>query len=263
MFDVIRWQVLYIVFPAIVLLALLIASLSIYGYHYTAVQLNGYLLNSILVILFGIFSYYLAQRAFAINERRISLDKIRAIHAATIAHNTEHDAQLSSSEDLATALDLEAIISQTISDQTASLLKMVVAVAVGLALWNVWSEIFPAFKPLQDVKLWDILEIVDGATTIVEITLWNLILAIMTSVITFLAAKNIPGLLEMALLSRLPLATGKSYTFTTIAPYLIVITGGIIVLQLLGAQWSKLQWLVAALSVGVAYGSDIALVEKL
>ncbi len=73
-------------------------------------------------------------------------------------------------------------------------------------------------------------------------------------VIAFLGAKNVPSLLEVTLLSRMDLEAGTSYAVTTIVRYVIVIAGSVVVLQLLGAQWSKLQWLIAALSVGLGFG---------
>ncbi len=91
-------------------------------------------------------------------------------------------------------------------------------------------------------------------STAIPITLWDVILSFVIALVTYIGAKNIPGSMEVALLSRMSLQQGTSYAITTICRYLIVVVGTIAVLQMLGAQWSKLQWLIAALSVGLGFG---------
>lgn len=249
-----EWANRQVRYLLIIMVPLFLAGISIYGYHYTAVQLEYYLLNSALVILSGSLIYCLAQRAFAINERRLTLEKLRAQRLAAISQSDDREEIGSTETSDPSTLELQAIDLQTISKQTKTLLKLVVSVAVGLALWNVWSGIFPAFKPLVNIELWEVLELVDGVQTSVSITLWDLLLALGAIVITFLAAQNISGLLEAAFFSRVPLQSGTSFAVITVAQYLIVITGTVIVLMWLGAQWSKVQWLVAALSVGLGFG---------
>ncbi|MFT4582576.1 MAG: small-conductance mechanosensitive channel [Gammaproteobacteria bacterium] len=245
------WQIRHVVFPILVLLPLLIAGLSIYGYHYTAVQIYAYMFETALAVLSGTLLFNLARRAFAIRERQLALKRIRAKRAAAL---TQTESPETAGEGLPTALDLQEIDLQTISTQTTALLKMLVGLAIGFALWHIWSSFLPAFKPLAEVHLWGSLELLNGVPISSAVTLWDLLLAIVLGVVTFAAAKNIPGLLEVALLSRMSLETGTSYAVRTIVRYGIVITGTIIVLQILGAQWSKLQWLIAALSVGLGFG---------
>jgi len=86
------------------------------------------------------------------------------------------------------------------------------------------------------------------------ITLADLLLALLVATGTILAVKNLPGTLEVTVLSRMNLEPGTGYAITTITTYLLVLTGFIICLAVIGVQWSKLQWLVAALSVGLGFG---------
>jgi potassium efflux system protein len=67
-------------------------------------------------------------------------------------------------------------------------------------------------------------------------------------------ARNLPGLLEILVLSRLNLRQGSSYAITTLLSYVIVSIGVVYGLSALGVSWNKLQWLVAALSVGLGFG---------
>nr|VFK18523.1 MAG: Mechanosensitive ion channel [Candidatus Kentron sp. LPFa]VFK33385.1 MAG: Mechanosensitive ion channel [Candidatus Kentron sp. LPFa] len=87
-----------------------------------------------------------------------------------------------------------------------------------------------------------------------DVTLGNVTTVLILLVITVLAARNIPGVLEIALLQRLPLSIGGRYAFTTLTQYGIVGAGLVAIFDIVGLDWSKIQWLVAALSVGLGFG---------
>jgi potassium efflux system protein len=72
--------------------------------------------------------------------------------------------------------------------------------------------------------------------------------------VTFILAKQLPAALEMILLHRFDISAGSRYTITTLTTYAIVIVGVPLMLSTVGAQWSQLQWLVAALGVGIGFG---------
>jgi potassium efflux system protein len=80
------------------------------------------------------------------------------------------------------------------------------------------------------------------------------VLALLIIVVTVIASRNIPGLLHILILQRLTLAPGSRYAITTLVRYLVVTIGTISVLGLIGWNWSQIQWLVAALSVGLGFG---------
>lgn len=86
------------------------------------------------------------------------------------------------------------------------------------------------------------------------ITLGNLMVAIIIAFITFMAARNIPGVLEIMLLQRLPLDRSTRYAITTVARYVLVIVGVSLTFGAVGIGWSRIQWLVAALTFGLAFG---------
>ncbi len=65
--------------------------------------------------------------------------------------------------------------------------------------------------------------------------------------------RNIGSVLEI-LLQRLRLEPGAHYAISSTARYLIIGIGTVSIFNLLGFSWSKLQWLVAALGVGLGFG---------
>jgi potassium efflux system protein len=80
------------------------------------------------------------------------------------------------------------------------------------------------------------------------------VLAVLVGVVTFVAAGNIPGLLEVLFLQSLPLDAGARYAASTLARYAIITIGLVFAFHLIGIGWSQVQWLVAALAVGLGFG---------
>jgi potassium efflux system protein len=79
-------------------------------------------------------------------------------------------------------------------------------------------------------------------------------MALVIAAVTVALARNLPGLLEVLVLQRLTLAQGSAYAITTLLSYAISGVGIVSALSTLGVSWDKLQWLVAALSVGLGFG---------
>lgn len=86
------------------------------------------------------------------------------------------------------------------------------------------------------------------------ITLADAGLAIVVLIATWLAFRNVPGLIEIILLQRLPLDAGSRYALSTVLRYLIAIVGIVIAFNSIGITWGKVQWLAAALTFGLAFG---------
>lgn len=82
----------------------------------------------------------------------------------------------------------------------------------------------------------------------------GLLLAVFVGVLTSMLVGNIPGLLQFTVFRRLSLDTGGQYAINTIARYLVIIVGLIIISGILGLNWSKVQWLAAALTFGIGFG---------
>jgi potassium efflux system protein len=137
---------------------------------------------------------------------------------------------------------------------TRKLLDTSVLFATVIALWFIWSPVLPAFGILDDITLWSTVEIVDGVEKVVPITLASLALAIIVAITTVVAARGLPAFLEFILLQRMSITAGGRYTATTLLRYTIIGIGAIAFFNIIGAQWSKLQWLVAALGVGIGFG---------
>jgi potassium-dependent mechanosensitive channel len=86
------------------------------------------------------------------------------------------------------------------------------------------------------------------------ITVKDLIVGAVVVLMTFVASRNLPGLLEISVLQRLPLDPGGRYAITTVSRYLITLVGIVVAFWVIGIGWSNVQWLVAAITVGLGFG---------
>lgn len=88
----------------------------------------------------------------------------------------------------------------------------------------------------------------------ITVDLADIGLAILLLMLTISASKNVPGLLEITLLPRLPLDAAGRYAVYTVARYLTVIVGVVAISSVLSVSWERAQWLAAALTFGLAFG---------
>ena len=82
----------------------------------------------------------------------------------------------------------------------------------------------------------------------------DLLLGLLVVIATTIVAKNLPGILEIAVLQNLPIDSGSRYAAASLAQYAIVAIGGVLLFQVLPLDWSQLGWAFAALSVGLGFG---------
>jgi potassium efflux system protein len=129
-----------------------------------------------------------------------------------------------------------------------------------IGFWLIWAGVLPALGIFSRVELWPEFLKLHGPrgseelTTQTIVTLGDLIIASVIAVITFTASRNIPGFLEITVLRRLSIDAGLRYAICTISRYLITVVGVLAVSSRVGVGWSQVQWLVAAISVGLGFG---------
>lgn len=231
---------------------LLLALVSMFGYLYTASVLTGLLVDTIWLALGIIVVNVVILRWLALARRRLEWQRaIREREAQEAEQRSEADHEPEGELPVAasTPLDLDSV-----DLQTRKLLQSGLFVSALLAGWGIWSEVIPAFNLLEQVALWSQTIMVDGVATIVPVTMADLLLALVVAAATAVASRNLPGLMEIVVLQRLDLQAGSRYTINTLLRYVVVTIGAFTVLNIIGWNWSQIQWLVAALSVGLGFG---------
>ncbi len=88
----------------------------------------------------------------------------------------------------------------------------------------------------------------------IVLTLADVGMALILLIATVIAFRNLPGLVEIAVLQRLPLDAGSRYALSTILRYLIAIIGIVAAFGAIDIGWSNVQWLAAAFTFGLAFG---------
>ena len=155
-----------------------------------------------------------------------------------------------------------------VNSQTRRLQSMLVGVVILVGLLFIWSDIIPALRTLErftfwskTVYVWETVRDVQAQTTqlvrkesTAPVTLRTFAVVLLIGTITIAAAKNLPGFLEVAILTRLPLDAGAKFAITTVARYVISIAGLLSCSNELGIQWNSVQWLAAAFTVGLGFG---------
>jgi len=141
-----------------------------------------------------------------------------------------------------------------INQQSLRLLQLTLLSGLAVALYWVWADLLSVVSYLDNITLYEYASGSGEAAGVVPISLADLLGALVIAAIAFMLATNLPGLLEVLVLSRLKLAQGSAYAITTLLSYVIVGVGIASTLGTLGVSWDKLQWLVTALSVGLGFG---------
>ena len=242
-------------------LPLIAAALSLYGYYDTASELLGRLFFSAWLFLLTYVVHGLIKRTVLVAQRQLAFRQaVEKRDAAAKARAEKLEAEERGEEmSPPPPVDTSEIDIKAISRQSSQLLNTLIVLGFAGLMWVIWSDLLPALSIFNEVKIGEYTgQIVDDAGVMkdvpVPITLWNLIQAFVILALTFIAAKNLPGFLEIFVLSRAGVEAGTRYAITTILGYIIVAVGVIIGFDKLGLQWSQLRWIVTGLSVGIGFG---------
>ncbi len=224
----------------------LIAAL-LMGYYYTALKLTSRLIDTLFLLIVWLLAEAAAVRSLAVAARRLEHQRIVARREAA-----EREAGLDVTTD-SEVLERPVINVEKLSQQSLRLIHLGLLGALLAGLYWVWADLLTVFAYLDNITLYEYASAGD-ASTLVPISLSDALGALVIALLAFIFASNLPGLLEVLVLSRMKLAQGSAYAITTLLSYLIAGGGIIATLGTLGVSWDKLQWLVAALSVGLGFG---------
>ncbi|HRP98472.1 MAG TPA: mechanosensitive ion channel, partial [Rhodocyclaceae bacterium] len=251
-----KWigQLHFLWYPLVLAVPLALALVSLSGYHYTAVHMGERLTLTLWLFLALFLGKELILRWLFVTERRLRFDDaLRRRDELRVQRAREGD----TSEDTLPPipLDVPEVNYDSLSEQSKRLVRVGFLFAALFGTWSIWSDLIPALGFLNSTELpFEASRMIDGVATLVPVTLGDFVIGLFIIVVTVLAAKNLPGILEISLLQRLPLDAGARYAITALSQYLIAGIGLIVAFKTMGLHWSGLQWLVAALGVGLGFG---------
>ena len=221
------------------------------GYYYTALNLIQHMINSYIAWCVWFILRQTVYRGITVSSRRLAhrrLQEKRRQKAEDLNENPPSDDVV-----LVTAQE-EGLALNEVRSQLLRFADLFIWTALFAIFYFVWSDLITVASYLRDITLWQQSSQVDGVSVTESITLFNLLVALVIIAITYVLVRNISGILEVLVFSRVKLSQGTPYTITTLLTYVIVAIGGAWAFATLGMSWSKLQWLFAALSVGLGFG---------
>lgn len=231
---------------AVIVTPLFLGVAALSGYYYTALVLGTRILMTVVLVIGLLVIRALVERWLLMNYRTLAIRRNRERREA-IRREQEAGGQ----SDIAEVAPVPEIQLSDINIQTRRLVRLVSLLTLLTGFWLIWAEVMPALNVLKRVS-WEITAPGVGVTGV--ITLADVTLGLMILIVTFVSARNLPGLLEIAVLQRLPLDSGARYAASTIIRYLIFVIGTVSAFHMVGIGWSSVQWLVAAMSVGLGFG---------
>lgn len=225
-----------------------------FGYLSTAQVLLGRLEASVTTWFALLVIYFLIRRWMWIQKRRIEFDRAKQRRIDRLAQRAKSEDEHATSVNNQDAIDEPVIDLDVISAQSLQLVRSIIAMIALISMILLWSELHSAFAFMDNIKLWRTKAIINGTEVEQYISLSSLFIAILVLMITIQLVKNLPALLELGILQHLDLTPGTGYAISTVSKYIILMVGCMIAFSFVGIDWAKIQWLIAALGVGLGFG---------
>jgi potassium efflux system protein len=244
------WVFIFLFMP------LLLALISALGYQYAAVNFSLLFLKTLVLIAGLLLLRDLLMRWFYVAERRMRLESMLRRREEARAER-ERLGETEENEGGGVGIDIEEIEIdyRQLGDQGRAFIRVGVVFSMLLGLWFMWGELLPAITLLDRVELpLTHTLVVDGLDRQVAVTLADLVRVLIILAIAFFASKNLAGLLGFTVLRPLRFDAGASYAIVTLCQYVLLAAAVVYAFSNIGLEWSKLQWLVAALGVGLGFG---------
>ncbi len=216
------------------------------GYYYTALKLTSRLIESLFLLVLWQLLRGVLERGLEVAARNLAWQRLLKQREAGVRDDPEGGEIAIEEEPI---LDMEQV-----NQQSLRLLRLVLLTGFLIALYLVWADLFSVLTYLDNITLYEYTSGSGDTASLVPISVRDVLGGLLIVVLAIVLARNLPGLLEILVLSRLNLAQGSAYATTTLLSYTIVSVGFVATLSTLGVSWDKLQWLVAALSVGLGFG---------
>jgi potassium-dependent mechanosensitive channel len=250
-------------YPLSILAPATLAVMAIFGYQYTAEQLLVRLQFTSWLSISILIAYTLVTQWIMIVRKQMAMEQARA-RRAEASLNQRDDA---GEQSPVPQVDKPQVDLTAINQQMRKLLRVVACVVMLSGSWMIWSQVMPALQVFNRVEIWSTTvnvvepyqtaEGLDSLRNVPKqewITLGDFLFAFGIVAVAVLGSKNLPGLLELSLLQRLPLDHGERNAVTTLCRYACISIGMIWAAKTIGIGWSSVQWLLAALTVGLGFG---------
>ncbi|MBI4863463.1 MAG: mechanosensitive ion channel, partial [Candidatus Riflebacteria bacterium] len=140
--------------------------------------------------------------------------------------------------------------------RTKRLATLGVGLLVALMVWTSSQNVVPGLSGLLEHPLW--LRHAAPATSADArpntVVVGDIVDAALVLLVVTLLVRHLAGPLHLFVYSRAPLDAGTRFAVTTVSTYILVLPAVCLAAHLVGLTWGSIQWLAAALSVGLGFG---------
>ncbi len=215
---------------------------AIFGYTMTAINLGVAFVSTLIIIVTGSFFYSLTLRWFKVEFRRLAVaeaaEKRQARKEAAANKDEESDELISVSED---GQEMNLV---SVGEQTRYLLRLLFGMGTAVAVLSLWSTTLPLIPYLDTINI----------PLTEDFSLLDLAKAMLIVGVTWLITKNLPGLLELAVLRTKSIDAGTRHAIATICQYAVLASGFVLFFNVINLDWAKFGWIAGGLSVGIGFG---------
>lgn len=229
---------------AMALAPLALIVLVVMGYYYTSLKLTGRLIESFYLMLLWSLVYRTALRGLELAARRLAWRRAVAKREQKVTEDAEGGE----------TVEEQPMALEEVSQQSLRLARIMLLGIFGFAFYWLWSDLVAVFSYLDGIVLWHKSEGTGANAVLYPVSLRDVMAGLFMLGGAWSLARNLPGLLEVLVLSRLRLGQGTAYAITTMLNYVLLSVGVLVSLSLMGVQWDKLQWVATGLSVGIGFG---------
>ncbi|MFP4055110.1 MAG: mechanosensitive ion channel domain-containing protein, partial [Phycisphaerae bacterium] len=211
------------------------------GYYFTTVHLSVRLLGQLWWIIAVVIFNGLLLRMIFIARRKLAAREIKKRKQDLAEKEKKKEEE---GEDAPEAIETEQprVDLAAVNEQTRRFLRYVIFTLLLAGTWMIWDDVLPALNLLGRVPLW-------GAITAADVTM-----ALVLLILTIVATRNVPGMLEISILQRIHAEPGVRYAINALTQYTLFVIGFVLAFNAIGVGWSQVQWLVAAMTVGLGFG---------
>lgn len=246
-----------ILFPGI------LTACALAGYYYSAQQLAIRLQYTLGLVLGVLVVHAAISRWLQVRRRYMAMQQARE---KQLNADNQNDTNTSQMGNVGVRTQDQPDWSE-VHSQMRVLLRQAVAITVFVGGCLIWADVLPALRVLDQVQLWETtVEVTEhhedaqgnDSTKMVArsepTTLRHIVLAAAMLIATVVIGRNLPALLQMTILNRLPLDRGGRHAFAVIVRYAVALTGLLWACRTVRMDWGSVQWLAAGMTVGLGFG---------
>lgn len=168
------------------------------GYFYTTLRLAGRWIETVYLVILWNLLYQTVLRGLSVAARRIAWRRALARRQNLVKEGAEG----------AEPQEEPTIALEQVNQQTLRITMLVMVALFGVLFWAIWSDLITVFSYLDSITLWHYNGTEAGAAVVKDVTMGSLLFAIIASMVAWALIRNLPGLLEVLVLSRLKMRQG-------------------------------------------------------